>query len=241
MLLFMKRKFLPLICLLLVHVASIARTKNLEVKFHGRAYYDVFAYQDNGDSINLTKFDSWISIKDLKISPDSSYFFFRYKEEGKAYRLVTYHFDSLYILKEIVPGYGGSFDWNEKNQILHSWGCGTNCANLRVYNKELNEIFFTLSSGGFEFSPNKTKVAQLNMQYDQIWIFDLKTLDENHIPHGYTQKLDLEINWDIYRFETNELIIFNKQPKNNLNLLKINWVKLNPETIGQFYRRTWNE
>ncbi len=202
---------------------------------HKRAYYDVFAYTVNKDTINLTQFEPWVELRDIKVSPDSSYFFYRYRREGKAYSLVTYELESLKKVSEIVPGYGGSFEWNSKNQILHSWGCGTNCTNLRVYDFNLETIFFTLSSGGLEYSPDKTRIAQLSMQYDQIWIFDLNTINKDKIPKGYTQEIKHNIDWDFYNFKSNDVIILDHISSHNIDLNKIQWTRINPETIGQFY------
>lgn len=223
--------------LLILPVSVFSQIKKLEIRMHKSAYYDVFAYSNNNDTINVTQFDPWVELRDLKVSPDSSYFFYRYKTNGKAYRLVTVELKSLKKVSEIIPGYGGDFEWNVKNQILHSWGCGTNCANFRVYNSNLEEIFFTLSTGGFIYSPDKTRVAQLSMQFDQVWIFDLNTLNENKIPFGYTQKIKHDINWDYYKFKTNDVIVIDSKPFHNINLLNIQWTKLNPETIGEFFKR----
>tara|TARA_R110002111_G_scaffold243685_1_gene305695 strand:- start:18 stop:701 length:684 start_codon:yes stop_codon:yes gene_type:complete len=223
--------------LLILPVSVFSQIKKLEIRMHNKAFYDVFAYSDNNDTINVTQFDPWVELRDLKVSPDSTYFFYRYKTEGKAYRLVTVNLKSLKKVSEIIPGYGGDFEWNLNNQILHRWGCGTNCANFRVYNSNLEEIFFTLSSGGFIYSPDKTRVAQFNMQYDRIWIFDLNTLNENKIPFGYTQEIKYDINGDYYKFKTNDVIVIDSRPSHNINLVNIQWVKLNPESIGEFYKR----
>ncbi len=223
--------------LLILPISVFSQIKKLEIRMHKQAYYDVFAYSENNDTINVTQFEPWVEIRDLEVSPDSTYFFYRYKRKGKTYRLVSYEIKSLKKVSEIIPGFGGSFEWNNINQILHSWGCGTNCANFQVYNSSLKEIFFTLSSSGFIYSPDKTRVAQLNIHYNQIWIFDLSTLNESRIPYGYTQKIKNSINWDIFRFKTNNVIVIDSSTSHNIDLVNIQWIRLDPETIGQFYKR----
>ncbi|MCT4639472.1 MAG: hypothetical protein N4A72_17335 [Bacteroidales bacterium] len=231
----MKRVILTISILLVLSISVLSQVKKLEIRMHNGAYYDLFAYSNNNDTINITQFEPWVEVRDLIVSPDSTYFFYRYKREGKAYRLVTYKLESLKKVSEVIPGFGGHFEWNIRNQILHSWGCGTNCANLRVYNSALKEIFFTLSSCGFIYSADKTRVAQLSMLADQIWIFDLNTLNKNKIPNGYTKKINHNLNWDYYKFSTNDEIVIDSIPSHNIDLTKIKWVKLDPETTGQFY------
>jgi len=212
--------------------------RSVKIKLHRGALYDVFSYLENGDSVNLTQFkEPWVDITNLTLSPDSSLFFFRYKKLGKAYRLALYDFQTFEKLDVIVPGFGGSFEWNSNNQIIHRWGCGTNCANLRVYNSALKEIFFTLSSGGFELSPDKTLVSQFSMHFDRIWIFDLNTLNRHSIPMGYTQSIDHPIDWDYFSFRSNELIILDHLPAHNIKLRFVEWRPLDPDTIGQYYLR----
>lgn len=233
----MKRLSLLIIATIISSQGVFSKVKSVEIRMHKGAYYDVFAYTENNDTINLTQFEQWVNLTDLKINPDSTFFFYRYKRKGKSYRLVTYEFKSLKKLSEIVPGYGGDFEWNLNNQILHSWGCGTNCTNLRIYDSTLKEIFFTFSSGGFIYSPNKTRIAQLSMHYNYIWIFDLNSLNVNKSPNGYSQEIKHEIDWGLYKFKTNDIIVFNNITSQNIDLSMVNWVKLNPKSIGQFYER----
>ncbi len=224
------KKLLQLIALLTSFLLH-SQTKKAAIKFHDKVFYDVFVYT-NSDTINITKFKPWVEIKDLQISSNNNYVFFRYKPKGKAYKLVCYELNTLNKIAEITPGYGGTFKWNKQNQILHTWGCGTNCANLRVYNTQLEDVFYSFSTGGFKFSPDKTKVAQLNLTQNQVWVVNLSP---NGFSRGFTKKIHHDINWNTFGFQTNDLLVLSNNPKSNINLSNLKWVTLSPEQINSFY------
>lgn len=37
------------------------------------------------------------------------------------------------LLADFAPGYGGDLRWTLGDKVLHSWGSGTGCQNIRVY------------------------------------------------------------------------------------------------------------
>lgn len=49
-------------------IITHAQTNSIEIRMHKKAYYDVFAYLKNGDTINLTQFKPWTKLTDLKIT-----------------------------------------------------------------------------------------------------------------------------------------------------------------------------
>ncbi|WP_196892050.1 hypothetical protein [Aureivirga marina] len=189
-----------LIVLLLITFKTFAQ-KNVSIEFHDNAYYDVFI----GD-VNLTNFKPWEQVLDLKVSPDKRYFFFRHKEDkGKAYKLTLYDFQTQKKIAEITPGFGGSFEWTMNNKIIHRWGCGTNCANFRMYDLSLNEIFFTLSSGGFLESPKKDILVQFGMRGKDFWIFDLRSIQEDQSVKIFHKKFSERDEMNIWslKFDSN--------------------------------------
>ncbi len=192
--------------------------------WHHQAYNDVFVIED-GDTVNLTKFNQWQEIVDFALSPDSVYCFIRHKPNVKntSYRLALYHIKTKKLVKEIVPGFGGDFVWNNHHQIIHSWGCGTNCANLRVYNLQLEVIFSTLSEGGFKFSPEKNFVVQLNMSGAKLWVFDLKSLKKHSNPLTFIAEIDFEYDWEDLHFADEYTLAFeNRRPK-AIDLKGVDW------------------
>jgi len=209
-----------------------------------QVYYDVFVTR-SAKPVNLTKFGPWEEIIDFAVSPDSNYCFVRHKpnKTKTAYRLTLYDLRTFRKIKEIIPGYGGSFEWNNNLQILHSWGCGTNCANLRVYNLQLKEIFFTLSSGGFKYSPQKNFAVQFSMQGDKIWVFDLRSLKSNSLPKTYAATIETGYDWDDFQFPDEYNIIISKEgalkPSLNINLNEVAWKRVNPGETGAFRKRSF--
>lgn len=181
----MRAIWLLLVSLLFVACAQEQKPV-IEVKMHHGAYYDLFANEKN-----ITHFPPWQNIDKPNFSFDSSYFFIRHKaDSGGAYRLRLYQTYPLKQMAEIVPGYGGSFEWNANNQIIHHWGCGSNCSPLAVYNLELNQLLYTISSGGFVFNPDLTAIVERDQIGHECWIYNLDSLALNK-PHSYNHQYEL--------------------------------------------------
>ena len=175
------------------------------------------------------------------------YFFFRHKSpKDKAFRLSLYSVANFRKLATITPGFGGNFEWNDLNQIIHGWGCGTNCSNLRVYNLKLNELFYTLSSGGFILSPKKDIVIQIDMFGNRFWIYDLKTIDKNGV-RGVSEIIEPDStrfidSYDIWSLTFKDDYKFEIYPKNSSSLKKLtynietlNFSIIDPDNIGEYY------
>lgn len=233
----------------LISLFTLGQNKSVNIQFHHGAYYDVFVQQE-GKKINLTRFKSWERIKDLKVSPDKKYFFFRHKaDKGGAFRMTMYDFKSLKKIAEIVPGFGGDFEWNSQNQILHSWGCGTNCSNLRVYNSKLKEIFYTLSTGGFEYSPQKNVIVQMSMNLKKFWVFDLGNLNNGSVKGfqdtlGFTSQGERFYLWSLKFADDYTFQIYPPENSTSTEVLKydlnqLKWTTIKPEEIGEFYKRVF--
>lgn len=220
---------------------SVKAGKDAKVILHDGAYYDAIWVSDEGDTVYLTNFGPYVNVNTLTISPDSNFFFFRYKEKGESYRLVVHDFNTGKKIAETIPGFGGVFEWNPANNIVHHWGCGTNCSNLQVYDINLKVVFFTLSSGGFEFSADNTFVAQRSMAGDRIWVFDLTKIGGQGETVGFVHKIDFELNWDIYGFKGNDWLVFNDNFIKSLYIKACAFYPVLPDTIGQYYSRRFEE
>jgi hypothetical protein len=240
------------IVIILFAILSISCTrsqsKEVKIKFHDQVYYDVFVFQD-GSETNLTNFNSWENVTGLTISPDSNYFFFRHKpDKGEAYQLCLYNLKTLKKINEITPGFGGSFDWNELNQIIHWWGCGTGCSNINIYDLKLNKLFFSLSSGGFELNPKKDILIQFNMTGTKFWLFDLRINDKGL--QGFTDtahyiNTEEKIKFDLWSLKFIDDYSFQIYPPAeagssevlNYNIENLNLIPLKPEDTNEFYER----
>ena len=212
----------------------------IEIKriWHDQVYNDIFIIKQS-DTINLTKFKSWTEIVDYQLSLDSNYVFVRYKpnKPKTAYRLALYNTKDYKKIIEIIPGYGGTFSWNSNNQITHIWGCGTNCINLRVYNIHLEEILYTLSSGGFKLSPDKNIVVQFNMEGNKIWIFDLKTIDEKYSVNTCIININHEYQWQDFQFIDNYNILISGKAKTEIDLSDVKWKRMKTIETGEYYEK----
>lgn len=48
-------------------------------------------------------------------------------------RLKVFRLTDGAMVADCAPGFGGRLQWTHGDKILHSWGCGTNCQNVCVY------------------------------------------------------------------------------------------------------------
>src|SRR5690606_24401759 len=119
-------------------------------------------------------------------------------QHGKSYLLSVYDLKTLREVKTKAPSFGGFFQWNGHHQIIHQWGCGTNCANFRIYDLQLNELFFTLSSGGFLLSPDYNYLIQFSFSGKRMWVCKLTGLKMGQAPLVYVSDIDTNYHaWDI--------------------------------------------
>lgn len=192
--------------------------------WHQQVYNDIFAITQS-DTINLTNFEPWTNIEEYQVSGDKNYLFIRYKpnNSGKAYRLLLYSLKSLTKIKEIIPGFGGLFEWNENNQIIHIWGCGSNCGNCRIYDINLQEIFYTFSTGGFKLSPDKNKLVQFHMWGNKLFVLNLESIDKQRSVESYYYKLPKGNLWDNFKFIDNQTIQISGKI---IDLRKIEWKRI---------------
>jgi hypothetical protein len=225
--------------LLYCHCNAQVRVIN---KDHHQVYDDIFVIKEK-DTINLTKFKAWESIVGYEVSPDGNYCFVRHKPNKKntSYRLTLYNLKTLHKIKEIIPGFGGDFEWTMNSQIIHRWGCGTNCANVELYDLQLKEIFYTLSSGGFKYSPLKSFLVQFSMNGDSIWVYDLRSLKRNSIPKTFTTAIEGNYPWDGFQFFGESFITILSAGGLNvlksINLNNVKWIDTDPKDTGEFYIR----
>jgi len=201
---------------------------SIERKWHKQVYNDIFFLKQN-DTINLTRFRPWENIVSYAISPDSNYCFVRHKPEkgSKAYLLTLYNLNTLQKTNQIVPGFGGDFEWNHNLQIIHQWGCGTNCSPLVVYDLQLRKIFNTLSTGGFKYSPHKNYIVQFSMSGDEIRVYDLNSLTKKSSLLTYHKKFNFSIEWEDFEFLNEQEIHISSvnklYPSQSIHLSTVSW------------------
>ncbi|MEL6674542.1 MAG: hypothetical protein AAFR61_20195 [Bacteroidota bacterium] len=104
-----------------------------------------------------------------------------------------------------------------------------------MYNLALGEIFFTLSSGGYEFSPDKNLVVQFNMQADTFWVFDLTTIEADAFVQTYTHKLPQPNIWEQVQFLDNRSIRIDLDEPLTLQLNQLAWERKKSIDIGEYH------
>ena len=246
-------KRLLVILFLLLGQGNLFAQLQVDVKFNYHrgsykgSYYDVIVTQ-NGKTYNLTFFKPWEEITNVLLSPDNNYLLVRHRpQHGRYYLWSLYDLRTRRLIKRIPPNAGGDIAWNKNMQIIHRWGCGTNCAPLAVYDNKLKKIFYTLSSGGYATSPDGNYIVQFAMHEDEMWVYDLASLKTGKYPKTYHALVDTSYAiWNLNSDEHAAFISNNKfrmvkrsgsrQPL-VIDLTKVKWKRTDPRTIGEFYER----
>jgi hypothetical protein len=89
----------------------------------------------NGECQNLTQFDRRQHIYDFSLSEDKSKIFVWHMAETPR-QLSIYNTVTGQLITRFSPGFGGSISWTKKNNIIHTFGCGTGCGMFRLYNSK---------------------------------------------------------------------------------------------------------
>lgn len=228
---------------LLFPLCSLAQVK-AEERFNYKrgsykgCYYDVVVSK-NGKQHNITMFRPWEEIEKVLLSPDDHYMMVRHKPQlGRSYLLSVYDLKTLRLIKRIAPGYGGGLNWNNRHQIIHQWGCGTNCGNFRIYDLQLNELFFTFSTGGFLLSPEKNFLIQYSMIGNRICVYNLKQLKRGFKPLVYECDFDRDSTYDAKFISDNriELLPNDTRLQNKyIDLGKVKWKRMAKKDVGEYY------
>jgi len=88
--------------------------------------------EDEGKVVFVHRFDRPQNLHETALSPSGHYVLI-WHDERPPRRLKVFRVDDGKLLADFVPGFGGQMRWTLGDKILHSWGCGTNCQNIRVY------------------------------------------------------------------------------------------------------------
>jgi|GEM_PF-4777462 len=92
---------------------------------------DIYLCQD-GDCQNLTQFDRRQHIYDYSLSEDTSKVFIWHMAEAPR-QLSIYDTETGQMMTRFSPGFGGSIHWTKQNNLIHTFGCGTGCGMVRLY------------------------------------------------------------------------------------------------------------
>ncbi len=123
---------------------------------------------------NLTAFERPHHIYAYSTSPDGKYVLV-WHEANPPRVLSVYDVSRIRRVNDIILGYGGEVRWNEKNHIIHIYGCGAGCKAVKVVNLQGNTVF---EAGGrpIELSPSGRYLAIYTINWvgrQDIELYDL--------------------------------------------------------------------
>jgi len=159
------------------------RKISAKISFHNGEKYDIYV-RDAYSEFNITLYPRWESIIEFEVSRDNKYLFALHRRNNKVSNILSvYNIEKRALIREIKPGFGGDFQWVIGNKILHTWGCGTNCYSIHVYDTLLSEIPLPKMtandmSGDFVLSPKRSNMTFISMYCNSYSILDLHDMKE---------------------------------------------------------------
>lgn len=102
----------------------------------------------------LERYAKPIGVKATEISPDGRWAFVWYREARPPLQLAIYALRSMRRTARFMPGFGREMHFTPKGNIVHTWGCGTSCAMLALYDVHGKKLLGTGGSG-VDVSPTR--------------------------------------------------------------------------------------
>ena len=99
------------------------------------------------------------------------------KNNAIAFEISVFDVMTKSLKVSIFPGYGGILNWTANNNILHEWGCGSECVNFKIYDSNLN-VIANGSGSGFTELIDQDIIISLPYKYidkGKFKIFSLTT------------------------------------------------------------------
>lgn len=174
---YLKLKILFILCLanlfVLANNSDTVAMSNGFVYVKGEIYNRQIFLETNDTVIKLTNFESWEEIYDLYMSNDKEHLLIYHKtNKQRARKLSVMDMTSFKMIKTIEPGFGGSLQWTNSNNILQIWGCGSPCACFRLYDSQLKVILGECETSFNEFINEDIIVSLpgLSIQFEfKVW------------------------------------------------------------------------
>jgi hypothetical protein len=104
--------------------------------------------------VNLTNFSNPHHIYAYEMSPDQK-FVFVWHEDNTPRVLSIFDLQEMKLVKNLSLGFGGDVEWNQENNIVHVYGCGSGCMEARVLNID-GSYKFAYDSNGKENERQKS-------------------------------------------------------------------------------------
>ena len=182
--------FLGIITLLFVvlccHDPAVASTRGtattrgqkLKIMEDKEKVKNVF-YCKKGRWHNLTRFDAPHEFFAYKVSPSNRYAYVWHLMRSPRV-LSIYDLQTMQLLKEFEPGFGGDLQWNRDDNIVHTYGCGSGCMVAKVYSTQ-GKTLFSINGSPVEISPSGRFVARFTINWVGAQSFELYDLSHKHM------------------------------------------------------------
>lgn len=92
-------------------------------------------WSDGQHSTRLERFPSPEVVVGTQVSSDGRWAYVWHRPDHQAQRVSVYDVAARERISTFTPGYGGELRFDTAGDLVHTWGCGTSCANLRVYDR----------------------------------------------------------------------------------------------------------
>lgn len=113
---------------------------------------------DSGSCTVITRFSRWTEIIDSATSPDGRFAYVWFRPDRKTLRIALYDVVAGKPITAFLSRRGGGLRWTRASTLLHTSGCGTNCAVLRLYSARGTMLIDELVSG-YSVSPDDRYIA----------------------------------------------------------------------------------
>ncbi len=119
-----------IICLWLIFCLVSVASASPELRYDVEA--TLVRVSRGSDEIFRYPFDRPQHIHDVEVSP-SGYYVYLWHSPKPPRRLKIFRLTDKKLVADFVPGYGGALLWTTGDKLMHTWGCGTACQSIRVY------------------------------------------------------------------------------------------------------------
>lgn len=102
----------------------------------------------------LDRYAKPIGVEATEVSPNGRWAFVWYRGNRSPLQLAIYDLRLRRRTARFVPGFGGEMHFTPNGHIVHHWGCGTNCANIALYDVH-GRVLLSVGASGVDLSPTR--------------------------------------------------------------------------------------
>jgi len=128
-------------------------------------------------SRTLERFATPHRVQAAEVSPDEALAFVWHQGERPSLRLSIYDLRAQTRLVEFTPGFGGELHFTPRGNLIHTWGCGSNCHSFATYDRR-GRIVLSGGASGLEVSPERGSLLVFPSfmgAQEPVTLYDLET------------------------------------------------------------------